>query len=202
VTLDVARASRVAYERLAAPGHTAIGHVAGPHDVQSARGREEAFLAAAAEHGHGEPPVARGAFTPSGGARAAERLLTRHPELTAVFTSSLAQAIGLLHAARTLGRAVPADLSVIAYDELPVAAYLSPPVTTVAMPLAELGAAAADALVEPLDGGAPNSEVLGSAPELVERASTAPPPPVTIPRRARRTLQPLQPFHPSEENRV
>jgi LacI family transcriptional regulator len=57
-----------------------------------------------------------------------------------------------------------------------VAAYLSPPVTTVAMPLGELGGAAVDALVELLAGGAPSSQVLGSAPELVERASTAPPP--------------------------
>jgi LacI family transcriptional regulator len=175
VTLDVARASRVAYEHLARLGHTAIGHVAGPRDVQSARGREEAFLAAAAEHEHGEPPVERGAFTASGGAAAGERLLSAHPGLTAVFTSSLAQAIGLLHAARTLGRAVPADLSVIAYDELPVAAYLSPPVTTVAMPLGELGAAAVDVLAELLDGGAPSSRVLGSEPVLVERESTGPP---------------------------
>jgi LacI family transcriptional regulator len=120
--------------------------------------------------------VARGAFTPSGGATAGERLLTAHPELTAVFTSSLAQAIGLLHAARTLGLSVPDDLSVIAYDEVPVAAYLSPPVTTVAMPLGELGGAAVDALVELLGGGPPRAQVLGSAPELVERASTAPPP--------------------------
>jgi DNA-binding LacI/PurR family transcriptional regulator len=50
-------------------------------------------------------------------------------------------------------------------------------VTTVAMPLGELGAAAVDVLAELLDGGSPTSQVLGSAPELVERASTAPPPP-------------------------
>jgi LacI family transcriptional regulator len=72
---------------------------------------------------------------------------------------------------------VPAELSVIAYDELPVAAYLSPPVTTIAMPLGELGAAAVDVLAALLAGGSPTSRVLGSAPELVERASTAPPPP-------------------------
>ena len=157
VTLDVERTSRVAYEHLAGRGHTAIGHVAGPRDVQSARGREEAFLAAAAEHGHGEPPVAHGAFTPSGGATAGEQLLAQHPRLTAVFTSSLAQAIGLLHAARTLGRAVPADLSVIAYDELPVAAYLSPPVTTVAMPLGELGAPPSSSSTSASAAAAPSS---------------------------------------------
>jgi DNA-binding LacI/PurR family transcriptional regulator len=176
VTLDVARASRVAYEHLAGLGHTAIGHVAGPHDVQSARGREDAFLAAAADHGHGEPPVARGAFTPSGGAEAAERLLGEHPEVTAVFTSSLAQAIGLLHVARSHGRSVPQDLSVIAYDEVPVAEYLDPPVTTVAMPLSELGAAAVEILVELLDGREVRSQVLGEEPTVVERESTAPAP--------------------------
>jgi LacI family transcriptional regulator len=145
--------------------------------------------------------VARGAFTPSGGATAGEQLLTQHPRLTAVFTSSLAQAIGLLHAARTLGRAVPADLSVIAYDELPVAAYLSPPVTTVAMPLGELGAAAVDVLAELLAGGSPPSGAglrSGARRARVDRAAAA----VTIPRRAGRTLQPLRPFHLSEENRV
>jgi LacI family transcriptional regulator len=175
VTLDVARASRLAYEHLAALGHTAIGHVAGPYDVQSARGREEAFLAAAAEHGHPAPPVARGAFTPPGGAAAAERLLGEHPEVTAVFTSSLAQAIGLLHVARGLGRAIPGQLSVIAYDEVPVAEYLSPPLTTIAMPLSEVGAAGVDILVELLDGAPARSQVLGTEPVLVERGSTGPP---------------------------
>ena len=120
--------------------------------------------------------MARGAFTPSGGAKAGEQLPSRHPALTAVFTSSLAQAIGLLHAARTLGRAVPADLSVIAYDELPLAAYLSPPVTTLAMPLGELGAAAVDVLAELLDRGSPTSQVLAPL-RSSSSASTAPPPP-------------------------
>jgi DNA-binding LacI/PurR family transcriptional regulator len=106
VTLDVARASRLAYEHLAGLGHTAIG---------------------------------------------------------------------LLHVARGLSRDVPADLSIVAYDELPVAEYLSPPLTTVAMPLSELGAAAVEILVELLDGRPPRSEVPGSEPVLVERASTAAP---------------------------
>ena len=175
VTLDVERASRVAFEHLAGLGHTAIGHLAGPRDVQSARGREAEFLAAAAEAGLPEPPVARGAFTPVGRRRGGRAAAARAPAAHAVFTSSLAQAIGLLHVARELGRAVPADLSVIAYDELPVAAYLSPPVTTVAMPLSELGAAAVDTLVELLDGREPRSQVLGSEPVLVERESTGPP---------------------------
>ena len=200
VTLDVARASRLAYEHLAG----ARPHRDRPRrradDVQSARGREEAFLAAAAEHGQAEPPVARGAFTPSGGAEAGERLLREHPGLTAVFTSSLAQAIGLLHAARGLGRAVPADLSVIAYDELPVAEYLAPPVTTVAMPLGELGAAAVDIAGRAARRPRGRSQVLGSEPVVVERDSTAAA--VTIPGRARASAaRHLAAEAPPEENR-
>jgi LacI family transcriptional regulator len=61
---------------------------------------------------------------------------------------------------------------VIAYDEVPVAQYLAPPLTTVAMPLSELGAAGVEILVEVLDGSPARSQVLGSEPVLVERGST------------------------------
>ena len=119
-----------------------------------------------------------------------------------MFTSSFAQAIGLLHVARGLGRAVPADLSVIAYDELPVAEYLSPPVTTVAMPLSELGAAAVEILVELLDG----RDAALAGPGLGARARRARlhgAAAVTIPGRPRGRLRDtLRPTHPSEENRV
>jgi len=62
---------------------------------------------------------------------------------------------------------------VIAYDEVPVARYLTPPVTTIAMPLSELGAEAVDVLVDLLKGRPARSEVLGSDPVVIERASTA-----------------------------
>ena len=175
VTLDVARASRLAFTHLTGLGHAAIGHLAGPADVQSAQLREAALLAAAAEAGRPEPPVARGPFTPAGGETAGAELLRAHPGLTAVYTSSLAQAIGLLHAARAAGRSVPDDLSVIAYDEVPIARYLDPPVTTIAMPLHELGAEAVEILADLLAGRPARSAVLGSDPVLNERASTAAP---------------------------
>jgi LacI family transcriptional regulator len=177
VTLDVERASRVAFEHLAGLGHVALGHVAGPAGVQSARGRARAFVAAAAERGLPGPPVEHGPFTYAGGASAGERLLRAHPEVTGVFTSSLAQAVGLLHVARTLGRDVPRDLSVIAYDDLPLADYLAPPVTTIAMPLGPLAAEAVTILADMLAGAPPRSRMLEDEPELRERASTAAAPP-------------------------
>jgi LacI family transcriptional regulator len=176
VTLDVAEASRLAVAHLAGLGHERIGHVAGPRGVQSARLREAAFRAEIAMRGLPAPAVANSAFTPGGGAKAGAKLLDGAPDTTAIFTSSLAQAIGLLHEARGRRRAVPATLSVIAYDDVPVAAYLDPPVTTIAMPLAALGAEGVDILVGMLAGRPARSEVLGSVPELVLRASTGPPP--------------------------
>jgi DNA-binding LacI/PurR family transcriptional regulator len=176
VTLDVAHASRVAVGHLADLGHIRIGHVAGPTGVQSARLREGAVRAELARRGLPEPAVAHGAFTPAGGAQAGGELLDRAPGTTAVFTSSLAQGIGLLHAARGRGRSVPGSLSVVSYDDVPAAGYLDPPLTTIAMPLRDLGAEAVDILADMLAGRPPRSEVLGAAPVLVERESTAPPP--------------------------
>ena len=175
VTLDLPRASRAALDHLTGLGHVRVAHVAGPQGVQSARLREDAFVRAALARGLGPASVARGAFTEAGGAAAATRLLRRRPETTAIYASSLAQAVGVLHAARQAGRTVPDHLSVIAYDDVPLAGYLSPPLTTVAMPLAELGAAAVDALLEVLAGTEPGSRTLDAEPEVVTRASTAAP---------------------------
>ena len=90
--------------------------------------------------------------------------------------STLAQAVGALHEAAQLRLRVPEDLSLVTYDDMPLADYLRPPLTTIRMPLSELGAAAVDALVEQLLGGEPRDVVVPGEPEVVVRSSTAPPP--------------------------
>jgi LacI family transcriptional regulator len=74
-----------------------------------------------------------------------------------------------------LGRRVPEELSVVAYDDMPLADYLTPPLTTIRMPLAELGATAVDALVEQILGAEPEDVVVPGGPEVVVRGSTAAP---------------------------
>jgi LacI family transcriptional regulator len=74
-----------------------------------------------------------------------------------------------------MGLRLPDDLSVIAYDEMPLADYLRPPLTTIRMPLAELGAAAVEALVSQLSGEEPRDVTVPQKPEVVVRNSTAPP---------------------------
>jgi DNA-binding LacI/PurR family transcriptional regulator len=174
VVIDEARASAAALGHLLKLGHRRIGHVAGPSSLDTARRRTSGFVDAAAVHGI-EVKVAEADFGESGGAAAARELLGRRSDLTALYTSTLSQAVGVYHAAWQLGLDVPEELSLVGYDDMPLAEYLRPPLTTVRTPLAELGAAAVDALVDQLLGGEPRDVVVGAEPEVVVRASTGAP---------------------------
>lgn len=90
--------------------------------------------------------------------------------------SSLGQAIGLLRGLHVRGLSVPGDVSVVAYDDFPIAAATIPALTTIAMPLEELGAVAVDELIAQLDGRVPRDVVIPTEPRGVVRESTAPPP--------------------------
>lgn len=174
VVMDDAKASEVAWRHLFELGHRQVGLLAGPSEIEPARRRERAFRRAAQRDGC-EIEVEHVPFTEDGGAAGLSALLSRHPTLTAVFTSSMSQAVGALGAASSAGVPVPDRLSVIAYDDMPTADYLSPPLTTVRMPLAELGAAAVAAIVAQLDGKEPVDHVIDTHPEVVVRRSTAAP---------------------------
>jgi LacI family transcriptional regulator len=176
IVMDDASASAAAVEHLVELGHERIGHVGGPQTLDPARRRAAAFRRHARGLGVALAPEIEGDFTESGGAEAAARLLEANPGLTGLYVSTLAQAVGTLHAAGRLGLRVPEDLSIVTYDDMPLADYLSPPLTTIRMPLAELGAAAVDALVEQLLGRDPQDVVVPGEPEVVVRGSTAPPP--------------------------
>ncbi|MFF5979631.1 LacI family DNA-binding transcriptional regulator [Streptomyces olindensis] len=177
VTMDVARSSVTALDHLHGLGHDSVGHIAGPPGITPGEVRKEAFLRHAAELGLRAAPVASGDFTEDGGGSAARELLRggAHPPVTALYTSSLAQAIGAMAAIRALGLRIPEDVSVIGNDDLPVAAHLHPPLTTVAMPLYELGTAAVDALVATIEGAPVGDVVVPTEPRLVLRGSTARP---------------------------
>lgn len=175
VTMNDAQASAAAVDHLVELGHRHIGHVAGPLSVDPGRRRAAGFAERARDHGLDPSCVVESAFTEQGGLAAADELLRRHPELTAVYASSLSQAVGVLDAAWRADLRVPADLSVVTYDDMPLAEHLRPPLTTISMPLAELGAAAVDAVLDQLEGSPRRSVVIERAPQVVVRESTAPP---------------------------
>jgi LacI family transcriptional regulator, galactose operon repressor len=103
------------------------------------------------------------------------RLLSSRTRPTGVYVSNLNQAIGALACARRSGVRVPHDLSIVAYDDDPLAEFLEVPLTAIKMPLGELGRAAIAALAAQIDGERPHDFEVTTAPELVLRASTAPP---------------------------
>ena len=94
---------------------------------------------------------------------------------TAVAIWSLAAAIGAVAAARRRGLKLPEELSVVAFHDAPIAAYLDPPLTTIRMPLRELGERSVQCLLTLVEGGATPSIVIRTPPALVLRESTAPP---------------------------
>ncbi|WP_219415591.1 LacI family DNA-binding transcriptional regulator [Pseudonocardia nigra] len=171
VGMNVAAASARAVRYLHELGHRRIGLVSGPPELQPAQARERGFVEQMAELGLDQAGVARGPFSEEGGARAATELLARSPGPTAVYCSTLSQSIGALHAIRARGLRIPDDISVVSYDDLPLAGYLDPPLTTVAMPLLELGAAAVDAVLAQLRGEPPSDVAVPVEPRIVPRSS-------------------------------
>ena len=118
----------------------------------------------------------QGDFTKQSGERAAVRLLALKSPPTAVFASSDAMAVGAIHVAQDQGFSVPGDLSVVGFDDLPIAAQSRPPLTTIRQPLQELGAVAVQLLVQ-LAGGEDVPLPPPFPTDLVVRESTAAPHP-------------------------
>ncbi|MGH1553525.1 LacI family DNA-binding transcriptional regulator [Streptomyces sp. L7] len=179
VTMDVARSSVTALDHLHGLGHRVIGHIAGPSGITPSEDRRDAFLRHSAALGLASA-TGRLRRLHRGGRRGV-RPRTPHPRRgpapghRALYTSSLAQAIGAMRAIHERGLRIPEDISLVGNDDLPVAGYLTPPLTTVAMPLHELGTAAVDALVAEIRGESPGDVVVPTEPRLVLRGSTAGP---------------------------
>jgi LacI family transcriptional regulator len=156
-------------------GHRRIGYIAGPSDLTLSEYRSTGYRKALEEAGIAvdENLVVRGAFDFESGYRAARQLLTNSQRPTAIFACNDLMAIGAICAAVELGLRVPEDLSVIGYDDVPLASYSNPPLTTIAQPIYDLGVVAASMLLERLhDPGRPARRIVLDV-ELQIRRSTA-----------------------------
>ncbi|TYB64329.1 LacI family transcriptional regulator [Nonomuraea sp. PA05] len=167
-------AGREATEHLLALGHVTVWHVAGPERWWASRERVRGWRAALAAAGAPEPPMPSGDWSPASG-YAAGRALAADPEVTAVFVANDDMAIGVLRALAEAGRAVPEQVSVIGMDDIPAAAYLSPPLTTIRQDFAASVAQGLALLVERIEGRAATPEPLLPTTNLVKRQSTRPP---------------------------
>ena len=178
VTVDDRRGTSLAVQHLVDLGHTRIAHVAGPITISTGRDRLAAFTSALAEQRL--PPrvddvFACESYTVAAGEVAAEWLTARSDPPTAVLAGNDLLALGLISGVERHGWSCPGDLSVVGYNDMPLADRFNPPLTTVRMPPQDLGAEAARMLVRQLEQGDRQVRRVELLPELVVRGSTAPP---------------------------
>lgn len=174
---------RMAGEHLLSLGHERMGVVAGHARHLFSRARVDGFRAAAdtTTAGSATVSVAHGAWNRAKAATATHTLLDGDPDITAIFACADSMALGVYDALAARGLRIPEDISVIGFDDLPEAQYITPGLTTVRQPSTELGAAAVKLLIELSrgdDGGARSPARMELATELVVRASTGPVPAV------------------------
>lgn len=175
LTVDDSGAARLAVEHLVALGHRRIAHVAGPAEADTALRRLAGFHSAMQDAGIEVPEatVVSGDYSSAGGSGAAETLLGSDVEFTAVVVANLTAALGVAHALQGAGRTIPDDVSVVAIHDADIAAFTQPPLTTVRLPLHEMGRRAIGLLRERGPEAEIHESVPGS-PELIERRSTRP----------------------------
>jgi LacI family transcriptional regulator len=187
ITVDNAGGARLVVQHLAAMGHGRIAFITGPTRNADAQGRLRGYRAAMRAAGLpvDDALVARGEFTEESGWRAAHAIVSQPGERpTAIFAANDASAVGALAALREAGVSVPEEMAVVGFDDIPIARYATPPLTTVRVAIDVLGARAATLLLRAITGPArrpsrgARREIVPA--ELVVRASCGPPPPPAL----------------------
>ena len=177
VLIDYAHGIRQAVDHVAALGHKRIGFITGPLDLHSARTRRQAFVDGLRSNGIRPDPrlIREGTHTADGGQQAMNGLLRGGRPPTAVVCSNDWTAIGALHAVDAAGLRVPADVSLVGFDDIPLASYTSPPLTSVRMSAGDVGSTAFDALFRLIGGDRLEGDIYQVPTTLVVRNSTAKP---------------------------
>ncbi|MGK6325285.1 LacI family DNA-binding transcriptional regulator [Sphingomonas sp. DT-51] len=168
--------ARRATEHLLGLGHRRIGFIAGPADYAVSAQRTDGWRAAMTAAGASDGGlIALGDFGFQSGVAAALDLLDAAVPPTAILASSDQMALGALAAARDRGLVVPDDLSVVGFDDTPIARFSHPPLTAMEQPIAAVTARAVELIIAQLNGRSRPAAPVVIAGDLKVRASTAPP---------------------------
>ena len=176
VWVDQEVGAALATSHLLQLGHRTVHHVTGPQDSLEARGRMSGWRRALLAAGAPVPEVLYGNWWPSSGHTAGRQLAAQvrsGEEVSAVFVANDQMCLGVLNALNQEGLSVPGDVSVVGFDDVPEAAYYTPPLTTVRQDFAELGRRGVQLVLARLRGEAFHAEPV--MPELVVRRSSAAP---------------------------
>jgi len=175
VEVDHVTGGLIATQHLLSLGHPRIACISGPPGLSPSSQRRAGWKKALAEAGVARlvGDLARGDFSSRGGYLAMQTLLRREPRPSAVFVCNDLMAFGALAAANEAGVAVPGELSIVGYDDIELAAYSAPPLTTVAQPKQQIGRMAAELLLARMTGNPSEPRRVMLEPRLKTRLSTA-----------------------------
>jgi LacI family transcriptional regulator len=170
--------ARCAVEHLLGLGHRRIAFIGGNRGTGQSDEREAGYRDALQAAGVAYDPalVLNGAFAQAGGFSATEQLLALPQRPTAIFAANDEMAFGAIDAINSRGLEVPADLSVIGFDDIPSAGYVFPTLTTIRQPFGAIAGGAVAELVELIQGREPGPARIAFPTELVVRNSTGPAP--------------------------
>ncbi|WP_191560150.1 LacI family DNA-binding transcriptional regulator [Metabacillus idriensis] len=173
VTTDNVLGAKRAVQHLIGLGHTKIALINGHDQAYVSKQRLKGYLEALREAKleMNDDWIVSGDFTEEKAEMVTEKLLKEHPEITAVFCASDLMALGTMKSAKAAGRHVPDHLSVIGYDNILLASYSNPALTTIAQNKFELGYQAANSLINMLEGNS-GFNVVTLETDLIIREST------------------------------
>jgi LacI family transcriptional regulator len=173
VVNDDEEGGRIATELLLTHGHKTVGFLAGPKASYGSIRRMSGYQNALAQAGvsYDEKLIENCAPTVKGGREAALKLLGSHPELTSLFCFNDLVAIGAIHACAELGRQVPGDLAIVGYDDIPMATWVKPPLTTCRVNVEEMGKLAMQLLISHLEKCPEGCQNIVLRPAIIQRAS-------------------------------
>jgi LacI family transcriptional regulator len=175
ISVDYAKGIQEALRHLLSLGHRRFGFISGPAALRSARVRRAVFLKCLREHGiaNRDQVIVEGNHRVDGGELATQQVLAHPRGPTAILTSNDLTAIGALRAIRNAGRRIPTDVSLVGFDDIELAQYANPPLTTVRLSREELGRKAFDALHRSVEDSSSGARRISVSTSLIIRESTA-----------------------------
>ena len=173
VAVDQYAGAAAATRHLLELGHPTVHHIAGPVDWQESHQRTAGWRETLEAAGAEVPAPLIGDWSPRAGYELGQRLMSRN-DVTAVFVANDQMALGLLRVLHESGREVPSEVSVVGFDDIPEAAYFTPPLTTVRQDFMEMGRRSLHLLLAEIGAGVRSTKRETVTPEFIVRASTAP----------------------------
>lgn len=177
ISIDNFAAAGVAVEHLLALGRTRIAHISGPEPWLEARQRREGWASRMQAAGLSAERLVEGDWSSESGRVAFRSLLDRYPDIDAVFVGNDQMALGVIREASMRHIRVPEDIAVVGFDGIAEGEYVTPTLTTMAQPLATIGAAAVKRLLLEIDGAedaTPGTEFLVPTEMIIRESAPVP----------------------------